>query len=494
MIISPERSDFSTIFNILGKLLLALAGFMLLPLAVAWGHGEISPFWDFLLSFFLAASAGLALVILFPLREEISWIHAFFTVSMGWLVFSLFGAVPLYLSGHFLCFLDAWFESMSGFATTGLVLIQDLDHLSYAHNMWRHLTMFIGGQGIILASLSILTKARPVAVGFYMGEGRQEKILPNVIGTARFIWKVSFVYLLLGVTVFSAILMGKGLDPLKAVYHGLWLFFAAFDTGGFAPQAQNIAYYHSPVLEAATVVFMMLGAFNFNLHFWVWLKNKREIYRNFEVRIFLLTLFSLAALLYFSLKGMSNLGLFRTGFYQLISAHTGCGFTNVSSAELPLFPSLGLIAVIFAMMIGGGVCSTTGAIKIMRVGIILKSLLSEIKRWMMPFKSVYRDRIHHLQDVILSDKRVREAYVYFSLFLMSYIGGAVVGVMNGYPLVLSLFESVSAAANVGLSVGITAPSMPAVMKVVYILQMWTGRLEFLSIFVAIGFLVSYFKR
>ncbi|UCD15337.1 MAG: TrkH family potassium uptake protein [Candidatus Omnitrophota bacterium] len=494
MIISPNRSDFSTILNILGRLILGLSAFMLIPLAVAIIRKETSPFFDFFISFLIAASIGFILLILFPLKKEVGWIHAFFAVSMGWLVSSLLGAIPLFLSGHFISFVDAWFEAMSGFATTGLILIQDLDHLSFSHNMWRHLTMFIGGQGIILASLSVLTRARPVAVGFYYGEARQEKILPNVIDTARFIWKVCFIYLILGVCVFSAILYSKGLPVDKSLFHAFWLFFAAFDTGGFAPQAQNIAYYHSLTLEMATVTFMILGAMNFNLHFWIWMKSRREIFKNFEIKTFLCTFFSLQALLYFSLKGMGHFSIFRKGFYQLISAHTGCGFSNLGMGELSQFHPLALISITLAMMIGGGVCATTGGIKLMRLGIIFRTFFMEIKRWMMPFKSVYKERFHHLQELILSDKRIKEAYIFFTLFLVTYIGGAIIGMIYGYQPVMALFESVSATANVGLSVGITAPTMPLALKLVYIFQMWAGRLEFISIFVSLGFILTLFKK
>jgi trk system potassium uptake protein TrkH len=494
MIISPDKKDFSTILNILGRFILGLGVFMLIPLCVALFKREISPFFDFLISFFITVSFGFLLLTLFPLKKEISWIHAFFTTSFGWLIYSLLGAIPLYLSSHFVSFVDAWFEAMSGFATTGLTLIQDLDHLSFAHNMWRHLTMFIGGQGIILASLSILTTARPVAVGFYIGEARQEKILPNVVATARFIWKVSFVYLILGVITFGAILLYKGLSFDKAFFHSLWIFFAAFDTGGFAPYAQNINYYHSFLLEMATVVFMILGAINFNLHFWVWTKNKKELFRNFEIKTFLFVFFFLLLLLYFSLSSSGRSFMFHKGFYQLISAHLGCGFTNLSQIQLNSFNSLSLIMIIFAMMIGGGICSTTGGIKLMRLGIIFKTFFTEIKKWMMPPKSVYKDSFHHLQNLILTDRRIKEAYIISAFFLFTYVGGAIVGVIFGYPPLFALFESVSATANVGLSVGITSPSMPLLLKLFYIFQMWAGRLEFISIFLSLGFIFSLLRK
>ncbi|MCK4912237.1 MAG: TrkH family potassium uptake protein [Candidatus Omnitrophica bacterium] len=493
MIISPDRRDFSTILNILGSLILGLSLFMLIPIIVALVKGEQAPFLDFLIGFSFSAILGMFLTLVFPIKKEVSWIHAFFTVSLGWLVFSLLGAIPLYLSAHFLSFVDAWFESMSGFSTTGLTLIRDLDHLSVSHNMWRHLTMFIGGQGIILASLSILTRARSVALGFYIGEARQEKILPNVIATARFIWKVSFIYLILGVITFFTILYNQGLTAERSFFHALWLFFASFDTGGFAPQAQNIAYYHSFYLEIATIVFMILGAINFNLHFWLWNKSKKEIFKNFEIKTFFFTICSLSIILYFSLIKMGP-AMFRKGFYQLISAHTGCGFTNLAGGELNHFPALGLLAIIFAMMIGGCVCSTTGGIKLMRLGIVFKSFFMEIKRWMMPFRAVYRNRFHHLQSLVLSDKRMKEAYLFFFIFLFTYVAGAIVAMGFGYPASEALFESVSATANVGLSVGVTSSTMPLALKLVYIFQMWAGRLEFISIFVSLGFIVSLFRK
>lgn len=494
MVISPDRKDFSTICNIIGRLFVVLSAFLLVPLAVALLKQEVSPFFDYLISFLLSASLGFLLLIIFSVQKELNWIHAFFSVSLGWLLMSLLAGVPLYLSSHAVSFIDAWFESMSGLATTGLVLMQDLDHLAYAHNMWRHLTMFIGGQGIILAGLSVLTWVRGGAVGLYVVEGRQEKIFPNVIDTARFIWKVSIIYLVIGTGVLTVILYAQGLSLDKSVFHAMWLFFAAFDTGGFGPQAQNIGYYHCCSLEIATMILMMLGAINFNLHYWIWTKSKKELLKNFEMRIFLFTLFLFTLLIYFALKNMDNLSLFRQGFFQIISAHTGCGFTNLATNEINGFSPLAILAIIFAMMVGGGVCSTSGGIKLMRLGLVFKTIFSEIKRCMMPFKAVYQDHIHHLQDLPLSGERIKDAYIFFTIFLFTYVAGGIVGIILGYDPLAALFESVSATANVGLSMGITVPSMPVLLKIVYILQMWMGRLEFLSIFVSIGFVLSLFKK
>lgn len=494
MVISPDRKDFFAVFHVIGRLSLFLSACMLIPLGVALFFREASPFFDYLIAILFSASVGFILSILFPLRKDIGWQHSFFIVSLGWLVASLLGAIPLFLSEHWLSFLDAWFESMSGFATTGLVLVQDLDHLAHSHNIWRHLTMFLGGQGIILATISLIRSVTSANIGLYVGEGRQEKIFPNVIATARFIWKVSFIYLLLGTSALTILLYVKGIALPKSIVHAFCLFMAAFDTGGFAPQAQNIAYYHSFSLEAVTLMLMILGAINFNLHFWLWFKNKRELLKNFEIRIFLFTLIALSLVIFFALRGNEVLRIFRTGFYQLISAHTGCGFTNLAYYEINGLRPLATAALIIAMGIGGGMCSTTGGVKLLRLGFVFKALQGELKKALMPFKAVFKERYHHLKDNVIEDKYVKEAFIIITFYFLAYFIGGIVGMAFQYPTLHAFFESVSAAANVGLSVGITSPQMPNVLKVVYIFQMWMGRLEFLSIFIALGYVFSALKK
>ena len=130
----------------------------------------------------------------------------------------------------------------------------------------------------------------------------------------------------------------------------------------------------------------------------------------------------------------------------------------------------------------------------MRLGIIFKAVATEVKRWMMPPKAVYSTQYHHLNDIVLDNKKIKEVFVVFFLFCAVYLIGGLVGMFLGYPPIASFFESVSATANVGLSLGITNPHMPAVLKLTYIGQMWAGRLEFLSVFVSLGFLLSLVRR
>jgi len=405
------------------------------------------------------------------------------------------GAVPLYLSGHWKSYLDACFDAMSGFATTGLTLVQNLDHLSFTHNLWRHLIMFIGGQGIVIVALSLFVKGFSGAFKMYVGEARDERVLPNVIHTSRFIWLVSIVYLILGTIALGIVGTLNGMKPINAFFHGACVFMAAFDTGGFAPQSQNILYYHSLPFEIVTIIIMILGAINFKLHYHLWMGNRREICRDIETR----TLFITIMITFFiTAVGLTQLGtypksitLLRKGFYQLVSGHTGTGYMTIYAQQfINEWNHLALVGLICAMALGGGVCSTTGAIKMLRIGIIFKALQEDIKRIILSERSIVVQKFHHIKEIFLEDKQARSALLITLAYLGLYGLGAIVGMFFGYPFLDSLFESTSAAANVGLSCGITNVSMPVALKFTYILQMWAGRLEFMSVFTLIGFFVA----
>jgi trk system potassium uptake protein TrkH len=155
--------------------------------------------------------------------------------------------------------------------------------------------------------------------------------------------------------------------------------------------------------------------------------------------------------------------------------------------------ALALAGIIGAMAFGGSSCSTAGGIKMLRLGVIIKALQQDLKRIILPERAVVEQRLHHLREMFLEDKQVRAALLITVAYLALYAIGALVGMFYGYPFLDSLFESTSAAANVGLSCGITAPDMPMGLKLTYIIQMWIGRLEFMSVFTLIGFLVAAVK-
>ncbi|MBU4301292.1 MAG: TrkH family potassium uptake protein, partial [Actinobacteria bacterium] len=336
------------------------------------------------------------------------------------------------------------------------------------------------------------------AMEMYMGEGREERILPNVISTARFIWTVSLVYIVIGTFILWVTAMNAGLSPAKGFFHSICLFMAGFDTGGFTPQSQSIMFYHSMWLELATMVAMFLGMTNFGLHYSIWKGNRRELYRNVEMKTVGITLLGLTAL---TAVGLAHLGVypgavasFRHGFYQVISAHSGTGFMTVYGRQFVLqWGPLAMFAVLIAMSIGAMSGSTAGGIKALRVNIGARTIWRDVKKLMSPPDTVIVQKYHHIQDRVITDGLVRGVFVITACYVLVYLGGALVMTLYGYPISEALFESVSACANVGLTTGITSPAMPAVVKVLFIIQMWAGRLEFMSVFLLLGFLVAIIR-
>ena len=498
MLLRPRYDDIKIIIYYLGKLIIGIGLFMLIPILVGLAYNEINPIFDFIVGFSICISIGLALTILFKTEKDLNWMHGMVIVSLSWVVATLLGAIPFYMSGHWNSFLDACFDAISGFATTGLVLVQDLDHLSFSHNMWRHLIMFLGGQGIVVIVLTALVRGVSGAFKIYVGEAREERVLPNVINTARFIWFVSVVYLVIGTFVLGIVAFFEGIPITKSFFHGLCIFMAAFDTGGFTPHQQNIIYYHSFAFELITIAIMVLGMMNFKLHHAIWTGNRKEIFRNIEVVSLVATIMIAFYFVAFDLTkyGVYNdaVSLFRKGFYQVISAHTGTGYATIYAKQfIKEWGGLGLFGMIFAMSLGGATCSTTGGIKALRIGITFKAFIQDIKRRILPESTVIVGKFHHIKDLILSEKQIRSALLIIVAYIALYLIGTVAGLMLGYPFLDSLFESTSAAANVGLSCGITNVSMPTILKVIYMLQMWAGRLEFISIFVLIGFFIAAIK-
>jgi trk system potassium uptake protein TrkH len=498
MILKPRKDDVKIIAFYLGKVILGLGFTMLLPLVLALSLKERAPALDFLISLEITLILGLFLERFFKTDKSLNWMQGMIVVSLAWLAAMFLGAIPLYLSGHWKSYLDACFDSMSGFATTGLALVQDLDHMAYSHNLWRHLIMFIGGQGIVIVALSLFIKGFTGGFTMYVGEARDERIMPNIAHTSQFIWLVSLVYLALGTLALGVTGILNGMSAFNSFFHGACIFMAAFDTGGFAPQSQSILYYHSLPYEIITVVIMILGALNFKLHYHLWMGHPKEIFKNIETRTFFATIMLTFLITAFGLHEAGvypkALVLFRKGFYQLVSGHTGTGFQTIYARQfLTDWPDLALVGVICAMALGGAACSTTGAIKMIRIGIISKALIQDIKKIILPEKAIMVQKFHHIKEIFLEDKQVRPALIITLGYLVLYGLGAIIGMLYGYPFLSSLFESTSAAANVGLSCGITDVAMPAALKVTYIIQMWAGRLEFMSVLTLMGFIYAAFK-
>jgi trk system potassium uptake protein TrkH len=492
MLVRPERSDLRVIVYYLGRVSLVMAGFAALALCWAVVAREWAPASSFVLTVGTFALLGAVAMAWPPPERHLDWSHGMVVAALAWLLMPAIGSIPLALSGHFADPLDAYFDAISGVTTTGLTLLQDLDHLAPSLAFWRHLLQFMGGQGIIIAGIALFAGGAGLTTSF--GDTREPRILPSVSSTTRFVWRTSLAHLVLGVAALATVAhFTLGFSLPRSLFHGLMVFLSAFNTSGFAPQSTNLGYYHSAVFEVVTGALMISGAMSFGLHFTLWRGPRRfHAGRNLETRTFL-TSFLLVTLATFA--GLAALGIYggvpalaRQGIFQVLSAHTTSGLSTVLPAELGLWGGLAFAGLGVAMGLGGMASSAAGGVKALRVGLAVKSLSGQIKEMLYPEHTVISTAYYQGGRKRLTSQVAQAVLVISLLYVGLYLLGATVGMAYGYPLQQALFESVSAGSTTGLTAGITHPSMPVVLQVTYMFQMVLGRLEFVSIFALLGLL------
>ncbi len=411
--------------------------------------------------------------------EELRERDAFVVVGLAWLLMALLGSLPYMFGGSITNPLDAYFESMSGFTTTGATVLNvpaGSDFLDvYPHSilMWRSLTSWLGGMGFIVFSVVILAKFLEGSVHLFKSEisgPSVTRIRPKLYQTARMLWGI---YALLTLLSFI-LLMGAGLGSFDAVNTSL----STLATGGFSTHAENIGFYNSFAVELIVMAFMVIGGINFVLHYRVLTGHIKDVFKDTELRFFigLLVVFSALSVLALLLSGTfeSPGDNFRHGLFQMVSASTTGGFFTTS--DLSAWPPVVHMILILAMLFGASIGSTGGGIKAARLLLLLKN----VRRSM--FKAIHPRAVRPIKvgGRPVRERVIEKVQMMFFVFLVVFAIATVIICATG----LSVLESVSAVAgslgNAGL--GIFSPgtgfhNMNGVAKAVLIFCMWMGRLE-----------------
>ncbi len=498
MIHRLHLDDWRTIAYYLGTLVLMTAGFMLVPLALAILLAETTAVVGFMTGIGVAGIAA-ALLMMCRIRPAVlDWHQALVVTGLCWIVLSAFGAIPLALSDNYPSYLDALFETVSCFTTTGLSVCIDLDHMALSIVAWRCVMNVMGGVGVVVIALALgIFGSGSVAASLYQAEGRSGHVMPEVKQTSRFIFRVSAIVIGVGTVACTIPCLLLGMEPYRAVLNGFFLTASDYTTGGMTSQSAGIVYYHCWPIEAVTMVIMIFSCVNFLLYGDLWRGVVKSFFKDIEVRTIAIWVSLLVVLMMLALVGGSyfaGLGaMLRRGLYEVMSAAFNIGYSTLYPGQVLYAMGTGaLFVVILGMCIGGSASSISGGVKALRIGIVVKSIAQTIRCAIAPDRAKPRTFFNHRGRQLLTPDLVSGAMTIMLMYIATYALGAVAGIVCGYEALPSIFESVSAASNTGLTLGISSANMPEALEVVYIVEMWLGRLEFLAFFAMIVELVFTF--
>ena len=469
------------VFRTMGALLLLEAIFMAIAMGVSLWYKEADT-GIFLISTIITLLAGvIGLCIGRHAESRMGEREGYVIVAMVWVVFSAFGLLPYYLSGQVPTFTDAWFESMSGFTTTGATIIPNLDVITHGLLFWRSLTQWIGGMGIIVLSIAILPIFGLNGMQLYAAEVSgltYEKLSPRIADTAKMMWTT---YVLLTAAEVLALWL-CGMDVFDAVCHS----FSTIATGGFSTKNNSLEFYDSAAIHYLVTFFMFVSGINFVILIYLVRGKARNFFRDEELRWYTVAVISFTLMLtiglYIARPGWTVMHMersFRDSIFTVISAMTSTGYTI---SDYMYWPVVAWVVIFFLMLTGACAGSTAGGIKWVRLSIILKNGVAEFQRRIHP---------NAIVPVKLNEKTIPQQTINnIMAFLIFYIFIIVITVVifcaSGVNFDESIGAAVSAIGNVGISIGQFGPSgtyatFPTVAKWVMSFVMLIGRLEIFTV-------------
>jgi len=486
------RVDVSGALNLVGLILRYLSLAFALPAVVALWNGE--SLWPFLAAGALTGGTGWALEKTTVGRERIGQREAFFVVAVSWLVVAFFVSLPYLLSGQdqLASPLDAYFEAMSGMTTTGATILTDVDALPRGLAMWRQLSQWLGGMGIIVLALAVLPRLR---VG-----GRQlleselpgpevERLTASIRTVARRLWLLYAGLTLLEIVVL-AVIGWTGLDPRMTFFDAVAHAFTTMPTGGFSTHARSIEYFGAWT-QWAIVAFMVVAGMNFALLFRA-LRRHGSAWRDEELRLYvaLLVLASSVVLAKLLSRGLyEGEAAVRQSVFQVVSIMTTTGYTSTDFNVWPIFAGLVLVLL---MLIGGSAGSTAGGMKVVRVLLLARILRRELDQ------TVHREAVVpiRLNGAALDERTARAVGSFILLYAVIFVAGALglalTEAVASSHADLTWEETFSATAttlgNVGPGLGFLGPMgsfepFSPISKGILIVLMWAGRLELIPVVV-----------
>jgi trk system potassium uptake protein TrkH len=433
----------------------------------------------FLYSFFIAVIAGIGLNYFFKGKtgeEIIQRKDAFFSVTISWFYISIAGSLPYLFSSSIPTFPDAFFESVSGFTTTGSSILTDIEILPKSILLWRSLTHWIGGIGIIVLFIVIMPTLREGSYHLFTLESSfQDKIQPRIRSVGR---QLMLIYIFLTVAEIFLLLAG-GMNLFESVCHA----FGTIATGGFSPKNAGIGGY-SPYIQYVVMFFMLLSGMNFIIHYYLLKRQYAKIKENEEVKFYLLITFftgSVVAAIIYSNSVMSLEESFREAFFQVISIITCTGYATADYLQWPVFAWL---IIFFAMFLGGSTGSTAGGIKIARHVIFYKNILRFFCESLHP-NAVVPIRYN---GKVITESTNSSILSYPAVYLFVFIIGCFVLLLTGLDGKTAASSAATAMAGIGPGIGTVGPAanfahLSDLAKYTMTILMILGRLEIYTVLI-----------
>ena len=470
--------QFSIVFKTIGLLLMVFSLTQLPPIVVDAIYQQQEAL-SFAVAFALTFASGLLLYLPFRkstkdfrIREGILVVVSF------WFVLSLFATIPFLLSESLrMSFSDAFFESMSGLTTTGATVLSGLDDLPMAILYYRQQLQWLGGMGIIVLAVAILPMLGVGGMELYHAESSgisKDRLTPKLTQTAKALWKIYLSFTVICAVAYYL----AGMDIFDAIGHS----YSTVAIGGFSTHDLSIGYFDNIAIESVAVVFMFLAGINFSLHFFVWRKkNVLAFFKDSEFQTYLLLLSVLIALvtLYLLNSGhyQTTQEALRYGVFQSVSIATTTGF---ASTNFSLWPLILPVLLIFSSFIGACAGSTGGGIKVVRVLLMFKLAMKEIKKFIHPNAQINIK----LNQRSVSESTLISVWGFFSLYVIAFIFIMVALMFTGMDQVTAFSATTASINNLGPGLGDVAENYGAISesaKWILSFSMLLGRLEILTL-------------
>lgn len=471
------------VIHILGLLLMSQAFAMLLPVpfSVYYGDGDHGAF---LIAAAVTFAAGGLAFLATRIDRDLLPKEGFAVVTFAWLALSAFGALPFVLSGAIPSYTDAFFETMSGYSTTGASILSNIEALPHGVLFWRSLTHWIGGMGIIVLSLAILPFLGVGGMQLFKAEipgPTVDKLTPRIAQTAKILW---VVYLIIS-AVQTALLMLGGMDLFDSLCHT----FGTMATGGFSTRNASVAAFGGAYIEYVITFFMVVAGANFSLHYHALRGNLHVYWRSHEFRFYLALIGGAVLLIAVTstFRGVGAAGweeAFRKTLFQVVSILTTTGF---ATADYELWSYSAQFVLLALMFIGGCAGSTGGGMKVMRIHVLLKLVSREVTRLIHP-RAVVPVRI---AGAPVDRDVVANILGFFVLYMLILVTGTFVMSELGMDLPTSIGAVAATLGNVGPGLGLVGPTdnygfVPDVGKWCLSLLMLMGRLEIYTVIVLLS--------